>query len=579
MKPSLAARSATGRSRGVLMKNKAFRIFSPVMLLIAALLSGCGGASQPIIKTPPPALAITSAAPPSGTVGTSYAGNGFSLTVSGGKAPYNWSWNAGTTGSSGIFGLPPGLTLSNAMISGTPTQANTYNVLVTVTDSQFPAAQKSAAYAITIAPPTPPPPSINTIPSPNVGAINLPYRFAFTTSGGLSPFTWNETGELPPGLTLATDGTLAGTPTALGSFPITVTVSDSLGLSATPQNFTIVVAAHGFKVTGSMAFPRGQHSATLLQDGRVLVAGGIGYVSGHYSYTATAELYDPALGTFSRTGSMKSARHCHTATLLTNGQVLITGGYDGSTSLSAAEIFDPVSGTFAPTGNMAAARCFHTATLLANGKVLIAGGEDTNAGIALPSAELFDPASGTFSATGGMGAARAAQSATLLSSGRVLVTGGGNGNAIATAELYDPISGTFSPTGDMATARESHTATLLTTGRVLITGGAAVLTAEIFDPASGSFTSMGSMANARSYHTATLLSDGTVLVAGGSGPVRLSSAEVFDPATGAFSLTGSMTIARTGHTATLLNDGTVLVVGGVFGRFPIGAGSTAELYQ
>jgi Putative Ig domain/Kelch motif/Galactose oxidase, central domain len=547
-----------------------------VLFLLCALsvLAACGGGSD-VITTPPPALTITSAAPPSGKAGSAYAGNGFLLTASGGKAPYSWNWTP-TTGSA----LPPGLTLSDGMISGTPTEANTYNVVITVTDSQSPASQKSAAYAITIAPPTSgSPPSINTIPSPNVGAINLPYHFAFTTSGGVSPFSWSETGALPPGLALGTDGSLAGTPTALGSFPITVMVSDSLGLSATPQNFTIVVAAHGFKVTGSMAVPRGQHSATLLQDGRVLVAGGVGYVSGHYSNTATAELYDPALGTFSRTGSMNSARHCHTATLLTNGQVLVTGGYDGSTSLSTAEIFDPVSGTFAPTGNMAAARCGHTATLLANGKVLIAGGEDTNAGIALASAELFDPATGAFSATGSMGTARAAHSATLLSSGRVLVTGGGNGNPIATAELYDPISGTFSPTGDMATARESHTATLLTTGRVLITGGAAVLTAEIFDPAGGSFTSTGSMADARLYHTATLLSDGTVLVAGGSGPARLSSAEVFDPATGTFSLTGSMTIARTGHTATLLNDGTVLAVGGLFGRFPLGAGSTAELYQ
>ena len=553
------------------------------MLVIAAMLSGCGGGPQTIIKTPPPALAITSATPPSGTVGTAYAGSGFSLTASGGKAPYSWSWTAGTAGSSGIFGLPPGLTLSNAMISGTPTQANTYNVMVIVTDSQSPAAQKSTGYVITIAPPTSgSPPSINTIPSPNVGVINLPYRFAFTTSGGLSPFAWGETGALPPGLTLATDGTLAGTPTASGSFPITVTVSDSLGLSATPQNFTIVVAAHGFKVTGSMAVPRGEHSATLLQDGRVLVAGGVSYVSGHYSYTATAELYDPALGTFSRTGGMKNARHCHTATLLTNGQVLITGGYDGSTFLSAAEIFDPVSGTFAPTGNMAAARCFHTATLLTNGKVLIAGGSDANA--VLATAELFDPATGVFSATGSMETVRAFHTAT-LTGGKVLVTGGSDvngfpsGNPTATAELYDPVSGHFSSTGDMATARAAHTATLLMNGKVLITGGTTVLTAEIFDPASRVFMTTGSITDFRSSHTATLLLNGTVLVAGGSGPARLSSAEVFDPATSTFSFTGSMTRARTGHTATLLNDGTVLVVGGVFGRFPIGAGGTAELYQ
>jgi Galactose oxidase, central domain/Kelch motif len=566
----------TGK-RVVLLENKAFGILSTVMLLIAALLSGCGGASQPIIITPPPALAITSTAPPSGTVGTSYAGNGFPLTASGGKGPYNWSWTAGTTGSSGVFGLPPGLALSNATISGTPTQANTYNILVTVTDSQSPAAQKSVAYAITIAPPTPPAPSINTIPSPNVGAINLPYSFVFTTTGGLSPFTWSETGALPPGLALATDGTLAGTPTAVGSFPITIVVSDSLGRSATPQNLTIVVTAHGFRATGSMAIGRASHSATLLKDGRVLVAGGlVAFTPRGSTLTASAEVYDPTAGTFSTTGSMGNPRYWHTATLLTNGQVLITGGRGG---LASAELFDPVSGTFVPTGVMASARYLHTATLLTNGKVLIAGGADTNAaGIAFATAELFDPASGTFSPTGSMGTARAGHTATLLTSGKVLVAGGGNGNPIATAELYDPISGTFSPTGDMATARESHSATLLTTGKVLITGGTTALTAEIFDPATGSFAATGSMADQRSEHTATLLEDGTVLVAGGLGVTLLSSAEIFDPATGTFTITGSTTSPRVAHTATLMNDGTVLVVGGSV-PFPKRNRNTAELYQ
>ena len=564
------------------MRSHSWVVLGVLGVLGLFLLVGCGGnQSQPIIKTPPPALTITSAAPPSGTVGTAYAGSGFLLTATGGKGPYSWSWTAGSTGSTGVLGLPPGLALSSAMISGTPTQADTYNVLITVTDSQSPAAQKSAPYAIKIAVPTPPPPSINTIPSPNVGAINLPYSFRFTTTDGLSPFSWSETGALPPGLTFASGGALAGTPTALGSFPITVMVSDSLGRNATPQNFTIVVAAHGFKVTGSMALGRSRHSATLLKDGRVLVAGGlVAFAPIGTTFTASAELYDPTGGTFSKTGSMGNPRYWHTATLLTNGQVLITGGHVGGGlgGVASAELFDPVSGTFSPTGDMASARSLHTATLLTNGKVLIAGGEDTTAVIALATAELFDPASGTFSPTGSMGTARSAHTATLLPSGKVLVTGGADGSAIATAELYDPISGTFAPTGDMATARESHTATLLGNGKVLVTGGTTVLTAEIFDPASGSFVSAGSMANRRSFHTATLLTDGTVLVAGGSGSTPLSSAELFDPGTGTFSLTGSMTSSRVLHTATLLNDGTVLVVGSG-APFPQTSKRTAELYQ
>jgi WD40 repeat protein len=474
--------------------------------------------------------------------------------------------------------------LSNATISGTPTEANTFNVVITVTDSQSPAAQKSVAYAITIAGP---PPTIDSTSSPQEGAINLPYSFAFRVSDGLYPFTWSETGALPPGISLATDGTLTGTPTATGSFPITVRVSDSLDRSATPQNVTIGIAAHGFKATGAMATGRASHTATLLQDGRVLVAGGLAQILfadfTYYVYTATAELYDPNAGTFSTTGSMGSAHHCHTATLLTNGQVLITDGTDAS-----SELFDPASGTFSPTGSIGTARgCSYTATLLPNGKVLVAGGEDSDTAVALDTAELYDLASGTFSPTGSMGTARVAHAASLLTSGKVLVSGGANGAAISTAELYNTASGTFSSTGDMTTAREGHTATLLTNGKILITGGSDVSTlstAEIFDPASGTFTATGTMAQQRSAYTATLLADGTVLVAGGSAPNGgLSSAELFDPATGLFSVTGSMITGHAAHTATLLNDGTVLVVGGsgrsLFHQNQITSRSTAELYQ
>ncbi len=564
------------------MENKACEILSSVMLVMTVLLSGCGGRPQTITKTAPPALVITSATPPPGTVGATYAGTGFSLIASGGKGPYTWTWAAGTTGSSGVFGLPPGLILSNAMISGTPTQANTYNVLITVTDSQAPSAQKSVAYAITIAPLPPPPPSINTIPSPNVGAINLPYSFAFTTTGGVGPFAWSETGALPPGLSLATDGTMAGSPIALGSFPITVMVSDSLARNAVPENFTVVVAANGFKVTGSMAVGRRSHSATLLKDGRVLVAGGgVAFSPGTGTLaTTTAELYDPTAGAFSSTGNMGIARYCHTATLLTNGKVLITGGVDGRSYFATAELFDPVSGSFAPTGSMATARCYHTATLLANGKVLIAGGENVTAAgpTALSTAELFDPASGTFAPTGSMGGPRAAHTATLLPNGKVVLAGGADGSSLATAELYDPVAGTFSSAGDMANARQGHTATLLVNGKVLVTGGTTVPTAELFDPSSGSFVSTGSMANQRSDHTATLLSDGTVLVTGGFGGTQLSSAELFDPTTGTFSLTGSMTDWRVFHTATMLLDGTVLVVGSGT-QYPQTSKRTAELYQ
>jgi WD40 repeat protein len=437
----------------------------------------------------------------------------------------------------------------------------------------------------------PNPPVISTIPPP-AGTVSIAYSFTFTVaSGGTVPFTWSETGALPPGLTFSNGGMLSGTPTTAGSFPITVMVQDSHGLNAAPQNSIIQISAQllAFTPTGIMGSTRSGHTATLLKDGKVLVTGGF---DSNGQSLAIAELFDTTSGTFTPTGSMKTARSGHTATVLNDGTVLVAGGVDNSNGkfLATAELFDPTSGTFTLTGSMGTARESHTGTLLRNGEVLVTGGGD--AGNVFATAELFDPTSGSFSPTGSMGSARLLHTATLLNDGKVLVTGGGDNNSIlATAELFDTTSGTFTPTGSMGTGRESHTAVLLNDGKVLVTAGEDnntnfVATAELFDPASESFSSTGSMGTARAAHTATLLKDGRVLVNGGAtfvtrGGLRhlsaTATAELFDPASGSFSPTGSMGTARKYHTATLLNDGKVLVVGGQdAGTAPL---ATAELFQ
>ena len=276
--------------------------------------------------------------------------------------------------------------------------------------------------------------------------------------------------------------------------------------------------AHGaFSPTGSMTEVRYGHTATLLSDGRVLITGGNNLNRRSMrdpAGIALAELYDPNTGQFSGTGSMTTSRVGHTATLLADGHVLIAGGYEGLTGGATAELFDPKTGKFSGTGSMTSTRRGGTATLLSDGRVLVAGGGDGSASSA--SAELYDPATGAFSATGSMATARMADTATLLPNGRVLIAGGRGGIALdlASAEVYDPKTGQFS-------------ATLLGDGHVLLVGNPRA--AELYDPKTGRFSVSGSMPDWCVEHTATLLSDGRVLVAGGHSSSFFASAEIYQP--------------------------------------------------
>ncbi|GFE60551.1 hypothetical protein [Geobacter sp. AOG2] len=315
-------------------------------------------------------------------------------------------------------------------------------------------------------------------------------------------------------------------------------------------------------------------------------------------------------GTFTSAGSMRSARSNHTANLLTNGQVLVTGGLGSlGTAIASAEVFRPTFASFTSVGSMSNPRAYQSATMLTNGKILVAGGVDAT-NVPLASAEIYDPATGKFSATGAMTTARAFHSATLLANGKVLVCGGnsnGNlaaGNALDSAELYDPVTGRFTATVPMITARYYHTATLLPDGQVLLTGGvgiggARLPAAELYDPITDTFTATDSMLvdpavdTGRWLHTATLLQDGSVVIVGGdmgthaANPSYLNTAQLYDPAAalGArFSdIAGTLTDPRGHHTATRLADlaGSVLVTGGFGGTAASGATylASAELYD
>src|SRR2546421_633917 len=352
---------------------------------------------------------------------------------------------------------------------------------------------------------------------------------------------------------------------------------------------------------GSLLQRRVGHTATLLPNGLVLVAGG---ANAQVEATWSSELFDPKIERWLPAASMNTARVRHAATLLSNGKVLVTGGQTGLDTypiddLSSAEIYDPAIGNWTRAASMHVPRAGHDAIRLLDGRVLIVGGFVRFPSGAPPPepelepAEIYDPVRDTW-ALGGAGLPlRTQQAATLMPNGSVLVTGGqsNDGEATREAELFDPVRNRWQPTTwPMATARYGHTSTLLPDGKVLLVGGYStepqtvggfvypnpqlLTTSETFDLRGNTGVRVGYSMIPRLEHTATLLRNGLVLVVG-SAYASDADSQLFDPGNTADWVSTGLRMDRYLHSATLLADGRVLIAGG----YGVGSATTAWIYS
>ena len=551
---------------------------------------------------------------PSGTVGTPYS---TSIISSGGVPPYSYSLAFGTT-------PPPGLSLTSgspsATLSGTPTATETsYSFQIQASDSSSPPQSYTEQLTITIGAPAGPPVasmSFTTQPTKSIAGqfVTSPFPAVTALDAGSNPVP-NATITMSIGnnpCTTQTENVFLGTSAVTDANGI-ATFGGLRVAPAGKPGFTLLATAPSAVTTTSASFlnvgscntanlphaTRTGATTTLLQNGTILIAGG----EDSTGIVATAEVYDPATGTFTPTTSnMNLPRSQHTATLLSNGQVLIVGGNTAvgppTTITNRLELYDPGSQTFIVVSpEMDSLRAGHTATLLSGGaSVLIAGGFNGTGPVG--TAQIY--INGTLSSSINMITARNQPQATLLGNNNVLITGGftaahPSGAGDNTAEVYNvfgPAAGTFTATtNNMSSGRVGHTSTLLnpTSGTVLIAGGEngsspCLQSAEIYTTSTNSFTPTGSMANGRCSHSATLLSNGKVLMAGGwivfgNSGSGVSFYDLYNPAgTGTFTADAQIQSSRVQMGAVVLSDGTVFLVGGTLPFYSAGTIRPAEIY-
>ena len=409
--------------------------------------------------------------------------------------------------------------------------------------------------------------SIAVTPNPVPTGVGIDRQLTATgtrSDGSTVDLTTNvewATADASIGAVTAVSGIVSGT--GLGSTTITATYGSIVG--KTQLNVTSNTWASAGATTLGDA---GGQAAVLLANGQVLLTGG----GGGTTVYAYCSLYDPTANAFTRTAAMMNPRFDQTATLLNNGKALIAGGdqpFNGS--ITSVELFDPASATWSQAASLLTARGGHTATLLPNGTVLAAGGatpDGTNAG-----AEVYDPVANAWSVAGTFTPFRAGHTATLLPDGMVLVVGG-TGNLAVDAQLYDPATMSWSIAASPTVAREFHAAVLLPSGKVLIIGGVragvvpseTTTSVEIYDPVTNTWSAAADLPSVVQVAGAALLPNGLVLVVGNSNPNDVAPGSnvanlLYDPVANSWSAAASGVAGAAGSTVTLLKNGAVLVAG------------------
>ncbi len=399
------------------------------------------------------------------------------------------------------------------------------------------------------------------------------------------PGAWRTLLALAVAVVVAGCGT---TVTPSPSVPASPTVAPTPSASPAP---TPIADGSAWVPAGTLLAGRASTHAVAIADGRVLVVGSDNFCTPGWAWdeSSGAEVFDPAAGTWSGTGSLNAPRDGFVAVALTDGRVLVAGGVTAAEpaegafgSYSSTKLYDAQTGTWSATGLLNVARYAPAGALLHDGTVLVAGGTyiDSSTQRDLASAEIYDPEFGTWSRTGDFAAARTGAQAVTLADGRVLVVGGSGPDSgeplVATAEIYDPATATWTSAGSLGLGREDFSLVALPDGGALVVGGfvggdapATTASTERLDPRSLTWSSAGAMGVAATNPTAVLLGDGRVLVAGGmSGPdfsegsVAIADAELYDPATGTWTATAPLPEPRERAAAATLADGSILLAGG-----------------